>query len=121
VTCTADADCAANTTKKLCHPASGECSTCKTNTDCKDPYAKLCDAVEGCIECVKDADCDTKSLGNKCSETLCVCAADADCSANLNGKKCDTQNKACSCAVDGDCPAGKKCTGMTSFNMKVCQ
>jgi hypothetical protein len=123
VACTVDADCSANTTAKLCHPASGECNTCKTNAECAaNPYEKTCDAVNGCVECIKDTDCTTSSLGSKCDEQqLCICSADADCVSNLNGKKCDTQNLACGCAVDGDCPTGKTCTGTTSFNTKVCK
>ena len=122
-TCSVDADCAANTTAKLCHPTSGECNTCKTNAECTaNPYEKTCDAVNGCVECLKDTDCTTASLGSKCDDQqLCVCAADADCATNLNGKKCDTKNLACGCAADTDCPSGKTCTGTTPFNTKVCK
>ena len=127
--CKADTECAKELSRQKCDTTGGGCVACLTATDCSAytsaPWNSTCTTSMFCVECMKDADCTAKSLGNKCDTTnrWCTCKATADCASNENGKVCHSGTGACSCTKDSDCPTGKKCTGTSPYlpSLKFCK
>ena len=120
--CTVDADC---TSPLKCHPNSGKCVVCITDTDCK-VGPKKCNTTMGfCKLCEKDADCTYGVMECDVATSFCkLCKKDADCyiagTMILTGK-CDGKIGQCTrCTEDKDCDYAGSVTKKCDLSKSIC-